>query len=371
MIATSTREHRRAAGAPRSRPRAGRRPGVVRGHVVVGLVSVVVLGCLAGGVGTAGLPEVAGGLAQAAGAAPADAPPRTWFVATTGRDEDPGSESRPFRTVGRGVKALAPGDTLYIRAGTYPESLMNAIPGGTSWERPVRVAAFPGDGSVILKPEPGATRVLHFEGPRTAYISVEDLVLDGSHVTYDAVKITYGRETRDAAHHIRLLRCEVRNAPMQGILVTTGANDNELLQLNIHDNGTTDFGHGVYITSERNLLEDSLIHRNAGWGVHVYSQPAIFSAHFNVVRRNRVWDNARAGKRGTGIVVRGGWGNQVIENVVSGNRGGIEVGPLAPDTLLRDNVVFGNGPFEVLVHWLSFGSRVESTMPAGARSERP
>jgi hypothetical protein len=304
-------------------------------------------------------------LSHAAGTVPAEKPARTWFVATTGHDEDPGTEGQPFRTITRAVKVLAPGDTLYIRAGTYPESLMNVIPAGTSWERPVRVAAFPGDGRVILKPEAGAYRVLHFEGARTAYISIEDLVLDGSHVTYDAVKITYGSEIREAAHHIRLLRCEIRNAPMQGVLVTTGSNDNELVQLSIHDNGTTDFDHGVYITSERNVLEDSVIYRNAGWGVHVYSKPTAFSAHFNVVRRNRVWDNARAGKRGSGIVVRGGRGNRVIENVVFGNHGGIEAGPLAPDTLLRDNIAFDNGEFEVRVRWLSFGSRVEHTLPTG------
>ncbi len=369
MTATGAGERRHASGPSRCWRRARVR-GKTRAYAVVGLVSLVVLGCLAGDVGTTDLRWVSWAVAHAAGTVPAEGPPRTWFVATAGRDEDPGTESQPFRTIGRAVKILAPGDTLYIRAGTYPESLMNAIPGGTSWERPVRVAAFPGDGRVILKPEAGAYRVLHFEGARTAYISVEDVVLDGSHVTYDAVKITYGSE-HDAAHHIRLLRCEIRNAPMQGVLVTKGSNDNEFMDLSVHDNGTTDFDHGLYISSERNRLEGSVIYRNTGWGVHVYSKPEAFTAHSNVVRRNRIWDNARAGKRGAGIVVRGGWGNQVIENVVFGNRGGIEVGPLAPDTLLRDNVVFSNDQFEVRVRWLSFGSRVEQTHPAGTRSEMP
>ena len=289
--------------------------------------------------------------------------PRTWFVATTGRDEDPGTEDQPFRTVRRGARTLRPGDTLYIRGGTYEESLENVIPGGTSWQRPVRVVGYPGDDAVVLRPQRGTDRVLYFQGTTIAYISVENLVLDASRVTYDAVKITYG-EPDDAAHHIRLRRCEIKNSPMQGILVTPGSNDNQFIELNVHDNGTTDFGHGLYIASQNNLVEESTIHRNAGWGVHIYSAPTAFTAHSNLVRRNRVWGNARAGARGVGIVVRGGWRNQVIDNVVFGNNGGIEVGPGAPGTLVRDNVVFANGAFEVRVRWGSFGSRVLSSMPA-------
>ena len=70
---------------------------------------------------------------------------------------------------------------------------------------------------------------------------------------YDAVKITYGTPG-DAAHHIRLKDCEVRNAPSQGILVTAGSNNNEFINLDVHDNGVPDFHHGFYIGAESNLV---------------------------------------------------------------------------------------------------------------------
>jgi hypothetical protein len=54
----------------------------------------------------------------------------------------------------------------------------------------------------------------------------------------------------------------------------------------------------------------------------------------------------------------------VIDNVVFGNNGGIEIGPGAPGTLVRDNVVFANGAFEVRVRWGSFGSIVQSSSPS-------
>jgi hypothetical protein len=340
---------------------------------VLGLAWILGLGCEPEEVRTKEiwLPLVRFAAAQAAATAEVvSEAPAAWFVATTGRDADPGTEDRPFRTIRRGVRNLRPGGTLYIRGGTYEESLENVIPGGTSWQQPVRVVGYPGDDPVVLRPEWGTDRVLYFEGATIAFISVENLVLDASRVTYDAVKITYGQPD-DAAHHIRLLRCEVKNSPMQGILVTPGSNDNQFVELNVHDNGTTDFGHGVYIASQNNVVEESTIHQNAGWGIHIYSAATTFTAHGNLIRRNRVWGNARAGARGVGIVVRGGWRNQVIDNLVFGNNGGIEIGPGAPGTLVRDNVVFANGAFEIQVRWGSFGSRVLTSTPARTESGKP
>jgi len=52
-----------------------------------------------------------------------------YYVATTGSDANPGTETQPFRTLAHGVIVLAPGDTLNILSGTYAESLLDNIPG--------------------------------------------------------------------------------------------------------------------------------------------------------------------------------------------------------------------------------------------------
>src|SRR5688572_25242822 len=60
----------------------------------------------------------------------------TFYVATTGSDSNPGTESQPFRTIKKGVSVLSAGSTLYIKSGTYPESILSwEIPAiaGTSW----------------------------------------------------------------------------------------------------------------------------------------------------------------------------------------------------------------------------------------------
>lgn len=47
----------------------------------------------------------------------------TYFISPTGIDTNPGTESRPFLTVQRGVAVAQPGDTVRIGAGTYLQSI--------------------------------------------------------------------------------------------------------------------------------------------------------------------------------------------------------------------------------------------------------
>src|SRR5215831_14727389 len=73
----------------------------------------------------------------------------TYYVATTGSDSNPGTVAAPFKTIAKASQALASGDTLYIRAGTYPESMTNHSNGfvfrsGTAGAY-TRYAAYPGE----------------------------------------------------------------------------------------------------------------------------------------------------------------------------------------------------------------------------------
>jgi parallel beta-helix repeat protein len=66
-----------------------------------------------------------------------------------GNDGNPGTEARPFKTIGRGVQSLQPGDTLLIKAGTYRETVILTRSGTQA--HPIRIQAYPGDeGKVII-----------------------------------------------------------------------------------------------------------------------------------------------------------------------------------------------------------------------------
>ncbi len=267
---------------------------------------------------------------------------RVYYVDTaSGNDSNMGSLlSAPFKTINKGVSVLAAGDTLYVRAGIYAESLHNAIPSGQSWNAPVTVAAYAGE-SVTLRPRPGTDRVLHFDGSKTQFISVEGFILDGVNVSYDVVKVTYSDTKDNHAHHIRIKNCEVKNsATAQGILSTGGGNSgsNEFLGLNIHHNGNSEFDHGLYISSSNNLVENCRVHDNFGYGIHFYGDKG--DINNNIVRRNRIYNNGSHTDK-AGIIISGGNGNLVHHNIVYGHKYGIRVDYNVTNTKIYNNSVYG------------------------------
>jgi hypothetical protein len=49
------------------------------------------------------------------------------FVSVSGNDSNPGSFTSPFRTIAKGMATAQPGDTVFVRAGTYTENGEEAI----------------------------------------------------------------------------------------------------------------------------------------------------------------------------------------------------------------------------------------------------
>ncbi|HEX5533622.1 MAG TPA: DUF1565 domain-containing protein [Actinomycetales bacterium] len=72
----------------------------------------------------------------------------TFYVSPTGSDNAPGTKDRPWRTWTHALLALGPGDTLYVRGGTYDEQVRADVALGTQ-EQPIQVLAFPGERPVL------------------------------------------------------------------------------------------------------------------------------------------------------------------------------------------------------------------------------
>jgi len=69
----------------------------------------------------------------------------TLFVATSGSDENPGTQSQPFRTVQKALDNVKAGTLVYIRQGSYKSRLdMIKLTHGTE-EKWIKVAGFPGE----------------------------------------------------------------------------------------------------------------------------------------------------------------------------------------------------------------------------------
>lgn len=258
--------------------------------------------------------------AQAAGS--------TYYVATNGNDSNPGTEAQPFLTVNKGVSVLTPGDTLYVKNGTYAEALEDVIPSGTSWSNAVTVAAYPGH-SPELKPS-GTARVLYFSGGDDSYIVIDGFVLNGENLSSDVVKITTG------SNHIRIKNSEVKNGTNQGIIVTpTNSDYNEFINLNVHDNGTTSGAHGIYIRTANNLIENSNIYSNFYASVK-FTNPA----KNNTLRNNTLHDSGT-----TGVVLgieTTDANTYIYNNLIYGNALGFETTTSLDDYYIYNNTIYDN-----------------------------
>jgi hypothetical protein len=82
-------------------------------------------------------------LAAAMAATAAAAPAATYVVALEGDDANQGTMAQPWRTIGKAAQTLGPGDTVYVRAGTYGERVAPQRSGAPG--KYITYAAYPGD----------------------------------------------------------------------------------------------------------------------------------------------------------------------------------------------------------------------------------
>lgn len=73
--------------------------------------------------------------------------PAKFVDAKRGDDAGDGSRATPWKTLRRAIAALKPGDTLYVRGGTYYESVRVSLNGTP--QKPITIRAFPGQLAIV------------------------------------------------------------------------------------------------------------------------------------------------------------------------------------------------------------------------------
>ena len=263
-----------------------------------------------------------------------------YYTATTGLDANAGTLTSPFKTIAKGASVLKPGDKLYIRGGTYVESLVNSVPSGTSWTSPVTLAAYPGETVVVQASGSVVVRINSSVG----YIIFDGLIFDAARQAGPVVYLDnlYGSGT---PHHIRFQNGEIKNAASSdGALIEASYTDpqpnyNEFINMKIHDNGSSVLHHGIYMHSSHNLVTGCDIYNNSGFGVQIYHDNAAsgINTSYNTLSGNKLHDNVASG-----AVLAGGVGNLAYNNLIWNNRGGILVDYSASNTGIYYNTIYAN-----------------------------
>ena len=241
------------------------------------------------------------------------------------------SQSTAFSSVNAGIGCLAAGDTLLVHGGTYSDSISYfnlTIPSGTSWTNKIRIAAFPGSGTietVWLKPPAGAENVIRLGGWNEHHIEFDGINMDGANISYDMVKIEWGGG--HYAHHIR-----IQNAELKGTHIDRGADywvqhiinvasdnlpatgSNEFLNLKVHGHGWESHDQGFYIGTPNNLIEGNDIYDISGGGIELFNTYQGITANSgNIISNNHI-HHSFAGGPPIGQGIRGNRGINIAAN---------------------------------------------------------
>lgn len=287
----------------------------------------------------------------------------TYYVATNGNDSNSGTSTQPYRTIGKGVTRLAPGDTLIISGGTYVEpSINNKIPSGSSWAAPVTVMASPGE-IVVLRPTTKGMPGINIRAGR------KFIRLVGIGIDLQLVADTNGVKVHEKASDIELSNLDIRNGHgMLGsaIVVIAGSPRVTIRGSKLHDISQYPVdkpgNHGIYMQGTFGLIEGNEIYNIQGYGIQLYS--SIGNVNDNIVRyntirktgqptinteggiyaasgnRNKVYGNLVYNSYGAGVVLKGD-NNQFYNNTIYKSHSyGIQV--TGNNHVIKNNIVFGN-----------------------------
>ena len=251
--------------------------------------------------------------------------PPTIYVGPSGSDRAGGTRRRPLRTLQAALARATPGTTILVRGGTYPERIY-AIRSGTAGS------------PIIVRPDAGSHPVV--TGPLTVHAShvvVRGLVFVGrTAANPDGVLVSIEGDD------VTLLRNELRNASMSGVIVGDSAGV-KIVANWIHNNGTHVLNgipqdHGIYLAeSSGGLIANNIVDHNLGFGIQLYPHAVATLVTSNTIVANGRMDGAPA----SGVIVGGAGssGNQIVNNIVAWN-GQAGVRSLQP--LGLGNAVFTN-----------------------------
>jgi hypothetical protein len=261
-------------------------------------------------------------------------------VSPTGNAAGTGTDQHPWdlATALAGANGrIHPGDTVWLRGGTYRGTFRTALQGAP--ERWIVFRQMPGERATI-------DGTLRADGAYLAFWGFEVM---------QSTPTTYGIQAN--TEHGRFINLVVHDAGTQGVSFWTPAVDAELYGCIVYNNGTHEnFDHGTYVHNEMGtkLIADNVFFNNLARGIQIYASPR------NPVLRNiRVEGNVAFGNGtiSTAVAARENLifnapvpteGMVGIANMLyyAGSDGiNLRTGKYAPqnnrDIVLRDNYIVG------------------------------
>jgi hypothetical protein len=269
-----------------------------------------------------------------------------------------------------------------VGSGTYEESISsingNLVPNGS----PNAYTRIIGVGKVFLAPvslEPTLNGGIYLGGD-SSYVEFNGIGGDGKYQSSSkwpgCCGIGLDGAYPGSIHHIRLLNGEFKNNKC-GSMGFGNASDIEISGNHIHGDECFTFSHGLYVahSNERFLIANNTVEGFNDYGLQFYSS-FVPTASNSVVRDNIFRSNGSL-RYGGGAMSIGGANNQIYNNTLEENIAGIRIQYTAPfnvqvfgntirwnafnsvyvddtavNSVIRDNVIYGNGVDAIEDHGL-------------------
>jgi len=275
------------------------------------------------------------------------AAPRHYYVATTGSDDNPGTQAAPLLTISRADALASAGHTIHVAPGTYhvsaPSPTMAGIRTRKSGTRNARIK-FVSDlkwGAKIVFSGTGIA--WQSEG---AYVDIEGFDISGTGRIGILAKGGNETITNNFVHDLVVSGgCNGRGGAGIDVWGSGGA----LVDSNVVRNigvqwaagRTCNTVHGIYVASQNNSVSNNIISGAASVGINSWHGATASRIVNNTIVNSKM--GIVIGHGDSGATELGTRNNYVANNIVYGNGYGIsEMGKVGGNNRYVDNLVFSN-----------------------------
>ena len=266
------------------------------------------------------------------------------YVATTGADSNPGTQARPFKTIGRADALARPGYVIHVAPGTYavsaPSAGSNGIKttrNGTAADRIKFVSDVKWGAKIVMT---GTGMAWNSLGN---YVDIEGFDVSGS----GRLGLAAGGANLTFRHNLvhDLTISGGCNGGGGAAILTYGPVGNVVIDRNVVRNigykmiGTCPQVQGIYISNANNLVTNNVVSGVAAVGIHQWH-----GATASTIVNNTTFHNAAGillGHGDSGATATGSANNYVANNIVYDNTtyGIYEAGKLGANNRYVNNLV--------------------------------
>ncbi|MCC6460590.1 MAG: right-handed parallel beta-helix repeat-containing protein [Saprospiraceae bacterium] len=162
---------------------------------------------------------------------------KTWYVATTGNDNQAGTLAAPFRTLEHAIDAANPGDAIELRGGTYASNEIRITKNNLS------IRSYAGEWALLVAPlqlEDVASCIWYSE-PDVTGGTLERLDISGGYYYGVSFETNWDwgvpDNQRHGASNITIRDCRIHHTGRDAIKIKPGCDGIQVLRCEIHHTG--------------------------------------------------------------------------------------------------------------------------------------